>query len=108
MCGVPGLFGHAGGAPIARPFENRFTRATGLNYAGGYPGAYPFVGSPDDVADEMVRMSKEGLAVEDLDLIDPAVNVDTTGRPIYLGDHSFNPPVFPARSRAWVRLLRRR
>ena len=52
----------AGGAPIARPFENRFTRATGLHYAGGYPGAYPFVGSPDDIADEMARMSAEGLA----------------------------------------------
>ena len=31
-------------------------------FAGGYPGAYPFVGSPDDVADEMARMSATGLA----------------------------------------------
>ncbi|MBS0639764.1 MAG: LLM class flavin-dependent oxidoreductase [Acetobacteraceae bacterium] len=51
-----------GGAAIARPFENRFTRATGRRYAGGYPGAYPFVGSPDDVAAEMARMSATGLA----------------------------------------------
>ena len=29
---------------------------------GGYPGAYPFVGSPDDVAEEMARMSATGLA----------------------------------------------
>ncbi len=49
-------------APIARPFENRFTRASGLRYAGGYPGAYPFVGSPDDIAEEMARMSASGLA----------------------------------------------
>ena len=49
-------------APIARPLENRFTRAGGGRYAGGYPGAYPFVGSPDDVADEMARMNATGLA----------------------------------------------
>jgi FMNH2-dependent dimethyl sulfone monooxygenase len=55
---VPG----AGSAPIARPFENRFTRAGGKRFAGGYPGAYPFVGSPDDVAAEMARMSATGLA----------------------------------------------
>ena len=47
--------------PIARPFKNRFTRATGHRYAGGYPGAYPFVGSPDDIAAEMARMSATGL-----------------------------------------------
>jgi FMNH2-dependent dimethyl sulfone monooxygenase len=52
----------AGAAPMARPFENRFTRAGGGRYAGGYPGAYPFVGSPDDIADEMARMSAKGLA----------------------------------------------
>ena len=55
---VPGI----GTAPIARPFEHRFTRGTGLRYAGGYPGAYPFVGSPDDIAQEMARMSATGLA----------------------------------------------
>jgi alkanesulfonate monooxygenase SsuD/methylene tetrahydromethanopterin reductase-like flavin-dependent oxidoreductase (luciferase family) len=54
---VPGA-----GAPIARPFENRFTRAGTERFAGGYPGAYPFVGSPDDVAEEMARMSATGLA----------------------------------------------
>jgi alkanesulfonate monooxygenase SsuD/methylene tetrahydromethanopterin reductase-like flavin-dependent oxidoreductase (luciferase family) len=55
---VPGV----GSAPVVRPFENRFTRAGGKRYAGGYPGAYPFVGSPDDVAAEMARMSVTGLA----------------------------------------------
>jgi dimethylsulfone monooxygenase len=54
---VPGA-----GAPIARPFANRFTRASDKQYAGGYPGAYPFVGSPDDIAGEMARMSATGLA----------------------------------------------
>jgi FMNH2-dependent dimethyl sulfone monooxygenase len=56
---VPGA---GAGAPIARPFENRFTRTGAGRYAGGYPGAYPFVGSPDDVAEEMGRMSATGLA----------------------------------------------
>ena len=49
-------------SPIPRPFDNRFTRTTGRRYAGGYPGAYPFVGSPDDIAAEMARMSATGLA----------------------------------------------
>lgn len=51
-----------GAREIARPMLTRFHRATGLNYAGAYPGAYPFVGSPDDIADEMARMSEAGLA----------------------------------------------
>jgi FMNH2-dependent dimethyl sulfone monooxygenase len=55
---VPG----AGSAPIPHPLENCFTRTGAKQFAGGYPGAYPFVGSPDDVADEMARMSATGLA----------------------------------------------
>jgi dimethylsulfone monooxygenase len=51
-----------GTARMARPFENRFTRIGTHQYAGAYPGAYPFVGSPDDVATEMARMSATGLA----------------------------------------------
>jgi len=51
-----------GNARIARPLENRFTRRGEKRYAGGYPGAYPFVGSPDDVAAEMATMSATGLA----------------------------------------------
>jgi alkanesulfonate monooxygenase SsuD/methylene tetrahydromethanopterin reductase-like flavin-dependent oxidoreductase (luciferase family) len=51
-----------GGRQIARPLQNRFHRATGLTYAGAYPGVYPFVGTPDDIAEEMARMSASGLA----------------------------------------------
>jgi dimethylsulfone monooxygenase len=63
---VPGI----GTAPTARPFEHRFTRGTGLRYAGGYPGAYPFVGSPDDIAQEMARMSATGLAGRTIAFVD--------------------------------------
>ena len=55
---VPGA-----GGPIARPFENRFTRTGAARFEGGYPGAYPFVGSPDDVAEEMARMSAKSMPV---------------------------------------------
>jgi alkanesulfonate monooxygenase SsuD/methylene tetrahydromethanopterin reductase-like flavin-dependent oxidoreductase (luciferase family) len=51
-----------GGRQLARPMQTRFHRATGLRYAGAYPGVYPFVGTPDDIADEMARMSATGLA----------------------------------------------
>ncbi len=52
-----------GNGRTARPFENRFTRMNpDRRYAGAYPGSYPFVGSPDDVAEEMARMSATGLA----------------------------------------------
>jgi len=47
---------------VARPFETRFTRDSGKRFAGAYPGSYPFVGTPDDVAAEMARMSATGLA----------------------------------------------
>ena len=49
-------------APVPRPLENRFTRVTGKQFFGAYPGTYPFVGTPDDVASEMARMSAAGLA----------------------------------------------
>ena len=51
-----------GVATVARPFDNRFTRSTGKGYEGTYPGSYPFVGTPDDVAAEMAGMSEAGLA----------------------------------------------
>jgi alkanesulfonate monooxygenase SsuD/methylene tetrahydromethanopterin reductase-like flavin-dependent oxidoreductase (luciferase family) len=47
---------------VARPFETRFTRDSGKRFAGAYPGSYPFVGTPDDVAAEMAGMSATGLA----------------------------------------------
>ena len=52
----------AGNQTIVRPMENRFTRAGKGAFAGAYPGSYPFVGSPDEVAEEMARMSASGLA----------------------------------------------
>ena len=55
---VPG----EGTTRIARPFENRFTRQGQFRYDGAYPGTYPFVGTPDDIAAEMARMSATGLA----------------------------------------------
>ena len=51
-----------GAGRMARPLENRFSRGGEKRYDGGYPGAYPFVGSPDDVAGEMAAMSAAGLA----------------------------------------------
>jgi len=57
-----GAVAGSGNAAIARPFENRFTRATGKKFDGAYPGSYPFVGTPDDVAAEMARMHAAGLA----------------------------------------------
>lgn len=60
----------SGNQAIARPFENRFMRATGKKFDGGYPGAYPFVGSPDDVAAEMARMSAAGLAGASVAFVD--------------------------------------
>jgi FMNH2-dependent dimethyl sulfone monooxygenase len=51
-----------GSARIARPLENRFTRRGAKRYDGAYPGSYPFVGSPDDIAAEMAAMSETGLA----------------------------------------------
>ena len=43
-------------------YATGFTAPPELNYAGAYPGVYPFVGTPDDIADEMARMSATGLA----------------------------------------------
>jgi alkanesulfonate monooxygenase SsuD/methylene tetrahydromethanopterin reductase-like flavin-dependent oxidoreductase (luciferase family) len=53
---------NAEGKPIARPFENRYNRETGLRYAGAYPGVFPLIGTPDEVAREIVEMSEAGLA----------------------------------------------
>lgn len=47
---------------ITRPTDNRFTRAGAKRYAGAYPGVYPFIGTPDDIAEEMAAMSATGLA----------------------------------------------
>ncbi len=52
----------AGDTSVARPRENRFMRDTGKKYEGTYPGVYPLVGTPDDIAGEMARMQAVGLA----------------------------------------------
>jgi alkanesulfonate monooxygenase SsuD/methylene tetrahydromethanopterin reductase-like flavin-dependent oxidoreductase (luciferase family) len=57
-----GAVAGSGNRTVARPFVNRFGRATGKNYDGAYPGTYPFVGTPDDIALEMARMCEAGLA----------------------------------------------
>jgi dimethylsulfone monooxygenase len=49
-------------APLPRPYENRFTRATGKSFFRAYPGTYQFAGMPDGIAAEMTRMSGAGLA----------------------------------------------
>ena len=40
------------------------------SYDGAYPGTYPFVGTPDDVADEMARMSAAGFAGASVAFVD--------------------------------------
>ena len=37
-------------------------RATGKKFDGAYPGTFPLVGTPDDVAADLARMSAAGLA----------------------------------------------
>ncbi|MEZ5818691.1 MAG: LLM class flavin-dependent oxidoreductase [Hyphomicrobiaceae bacterium] len=54
--------GTAKGAKIARPFVNRLQRATGKRFDGAYPGAFPLVGTPDDVARELAQVSEAGFA----------------------------------------------
>ena len=47
---------------MRRLLVNRFMRASGERYDGAYPGAYPLVGSPNDIVADMVQMSELGLA----------------------------------------------
>ena len=54
--------GTMSGPKIERPLENRYMRASGKKLDGAYPGAYPLIGSPDDVAEEIARLSAAGLA----------------------------------------------
>jgi alkanesulfonate monooxygenase SsuD/methylene tetrahydromethanopterin reductase-like flavin-dependent oxidoreductase (luciferase family) len=55
---------------IERPIASRFSRSTGLSYAGSYPGAFPIVGSPDDIVDDMRRLSEAGLAGASVSFLD--------------------------------------
>ena len=52
----------AAGNEIRRPLVNRFMRASGKRYDGAYPGAFPLVGTPDDIVADMRQMSQMGLA----------------------------------------------
>jgi alkanesulfonate monooxygenase SsuD/methylene tetrahydromethanopterin reductase-like flavin-dependent oxidoreductase (luciferase family) len=55
---------------VERPIASRFSRSTGLSYAGSYPGAFPLVGSPDDIVDDMRRLSEAGLAGASVSFLD--------------------------------------
>jgi alkanesulfonate monooxygenase SsuD/methylene tetrahydromethanopterin reductase-like flavin-dependent oxidoreductase (luciferase family) len=55
---------------IDRPLMTRFTRATGKSYSGSYPGAYPLVGTPDDLVAEFQRMHALGLAGTSISFLD--------------------------------------
>ena len=60
----------SGDTVVARPSETRFMRDSGKRFAGAYPGAYPLVGSPDDIAGEMARMREAGLAGTSIAFLD--------------------------------------
>jgi alkanesulfonate monooxygenase SsuD/methylene tetrahydromethanopterin reductase-like flavin-dependent oxidoreductase (luciferase family) len=48
--------------PMERAKTDRFARATGKAYAGLFPGTYPVVGTPDEVVEELARISATGIA----------------------------------------------
>lgn len=54
--------GTSAGEKIERPFINRLARAAGKKFDGAYPGAFPLVGTPDDVASELAALSAAGFA----------------------------------------------
>jgi len=53
-----------------RPLLTRFTRGSGKAYSGSYPGAYPMVGDPDDIAGQMIQMHEQGLAGTSIAFLD--------------------------------------
>jgi FMNH2-dependent dimethyl sulfone monooxygenase len=55
---------------VDRPLLTRFTRGSGKSYSGSYPGAYPMVGDPDDIADQMIQMHAQGLAGTSIAFLD--------------------------------------
>jgi len=57
-----GLTSKADGRYLDRPLLTRFSRGTGKTYSGSYPGAYPLVGMPDDIADQFAQMHASGLS----------------------------------------------
>ena len=59
-----------GNETLVRPMETRLMRDSGKAFAGAYPGAYPLVGSPDEIAAEMAAMSEAGLAGTSIAFLD--------------------------------------
>jgi alkanesulfonate monooxygenase SsuD/methylene tetrahydromethanopterin reductase-like flavin-dependent oxidoreductase (luciferase family) len=55
---------------VERPLMTRFTSGTGKSYSGSYPGAYPLVGTPDDIVEEFRKMSALGLAGTSISFLD--------------------------------------
>ena len=87
-----GLTSRADPRYIDRPLMTRFSRSTGKSYSGSYPGAYPLVGAPDDIAGEMARMHEGGLAGTSIAFLD------------YLREMPyFNAEVLPRLQRAGLR-----
>ena len=54
--------GTMSGDKIERPLVNRIMRETGKRYDGAYPGTYPLIGTPDEVAAQIAELSAAGLA----------------------------------------------
>jgi alkanesulfonate monooxygenase SsuD/methylene tetrahydromethanopterin reductase-like flavin-dependent oxidoreductase (luciferase family) len=46
----------------SRPLTNRLQKETGKAFAGAWPGAYPLVGTPDELVADMAKMAEAGLA----------------------------------------------
>jgi len=62
--------GTASGEKVERPFINRLARAAGKKFDGAYPGAFPLVGTPDDVASELAALSAAGFAGTSIAFLD--------------------------------------
>lgn len=60
----------AADVPYFHAPQNRYTRATGKNYAGVFPGVYSLVGSPDDIVGELVKLSATGISGSALIFLD--------------------------------------
>ncbi len=54
--------GTMSGPKISRPLENRYMRESGKKLDGAYPGTFPLIGTPDDVANELAQLSAAGFA----------------------------------------------
>lgn len=55
---------------IDRPLLTRFSRGTGKSYSGSYPGAWPLIGTPDDITEQIGQMHQQGLAGASIAFLD--------------------------------------